>query len=50
LPEGRKRGPFTRFLAQFKNVLIYALLAAGFIKVMMRWPRQLSAQGRPYDL
>ena len=28
LPEGRKRGPFTRFLAQFNNILVYVLLAA----------------------
>src|SRR5215467_8887551 len=35
LPEGRKRGPFTRFFAQFNNILIYVLLAAGFIKLMM---------------
>jgi magnesium-transporting ATPase (P-type) len=35
LPEGRKRGPFARFFAQFNNVLIYVLLAAGFIKLML---------------
>src|SRR5262245_33088347 len=35
LPEGRKRGPFTRFLAQFNNILIYVLLAAGFTKLML---------------
>jgi magnesium-transporting ATPase (P-type) len=35
LPEAAKRGPFMRFLAQFHNVLIYVLLAAGFIKLMM---------------
>src|SRR5215470_3290530 len=35
LPEGRKRGPFTRFLAQFNNILVYVLLAAGFTKLMM---------------
>jgi len=35
LPEGRKRGPFTRFFAQFNNILIYVLLAAGFIKLML---------------
>ena len=32
LPEGKKRGPFTRFFAQFNNILIYVLLAAGFTK------------------
>jgi magnesium-transporting ATPase (P-type) len=35
LPEGRKRGPFLRFLSQFNNVLVYVLLAAGFIKLML---------------
>lgn len=35
LPEGRKRGPFMRFLMQFNNVLVYVLLAAGFVKLMM---------------
>ena len=31
LPTARKRGPFMRFLQQFNNVLVYVLLAAGFI-------------------
>src|SRR5499427_3062868 len=35
LPEGKKRGPFTRFWAQFNNILIYVLLAAGFTKLML---------------
>ncbi|HEX2665892.1 MAG TPA: HAD-IC family P-type ATPase [Candidatus Acidoferrum sp.] len=35
LPEGRKRSPFTRFLAQFNNILVYVLLAAGFTKLML---------------
>jgi magnesium-transporting ATPase (P-type) len=35
LPEGRKRGPFSRLIAQFNNVLVYVLLAAGFIKLML---------------
>src|SRR5262245_38934272 len=35
LPEGRRRGPLTRFFAQFNNILVYVLLAAGFIKLMM---------------
>jgi magnesium-transporting ATPase (P-type) len=35
LPEGRKRGPLMRFLSQFNNVLIYVLLAAGFVKLML---------------
>jgi magnesium-transporting ATPase (P-type) len=35
LPEGRKRGPFMRFLMQFNNILIYVLLAAGFVKLMV---------------
>ncbi len=35
LPEGRKRGPFARFAAQFNNVLVYVLLAAAFVKLML---------------
>ena len=35
LPTARKRGPLMRFLMQFKNVLVYVLIAAGFIKLMM---------------
>jgi magnesium-transporting ATPase (P-type) len=35
LPEGKKRGPFQRFLAQFNNILVYVLLAAGFTKLML---------------
>src|SRR5215470_13281023 len=35
LPEGKKRGPFMRFLAQFNNILVYVLLVAGFIKLML---------------
>ncbi|WP_424626919.1 HAD-IC family P-type ATPase [Bradyrhizobium sp. SYSU BS000235] len=35
LPEGRKRGPFMRFLMQFNNILVYVLLAAGFVKLMI---------------
>ncbi|MCU0788713.1 MAG: HAD-IC family P-type ATPase [Verrucomicrobia bacterium] len=35
LPEGKKRGPFLRFLAQLNNILVYVLLAAGFTKLMM---------------
>ncbi|MBV9286500.1 MAG: HAD-IC family P-type ATPase [Hyphomicrobiales bacterium] len=35
LPQGKKRGPLTRFLAQFNNILVYVLLAAGFIKLML---------------
>jgi magnesium-transporting ATPase (P-type) len=35
LPQGKKKGPLARFLAQFNNVLIYVLLAAGFIKLML---------------
>jgi magnesium-transporting ATPase (P-type) len=34
LPEAARRGPFLRFLLQFNNVLVYVLLAAGFIKLM----------------
>ena len=35
LPEGRKRGPFARLFAQFNNILVYVLLAAGFTKLML---------------
>ncbi len=35
LPEGKKRGPFPRFLAQFNNILVYVLLGAGFTKLML---------------
>jgi magnesium-transporting ATPase (P-type) len=35
LPEGRKRGPFMRLLMQLNNILIYVLLAAGFVKLMV---------------
>src|SRR5262245_24903611 len=34
LPEAARRGPFLRFLPQFNNVLVYVLLAAGFVKLM----------------
>src|SRR6516225_7307145 len=34
LPEAARRGPFLRFLLQFNNILVYVLLAAGFIKLM----------------
>jgi magnesium-transporting ATPase (P-type) len=34
LPEGRKRGPLMRFFMQLNNVLVYVLLAAGFVKIM----------------
>ena len=35
LPEGRKQGAFARLLAQFNNILVYVLLAAGFTKLML---------------
>ena len=35
LPEGKKRGPSMRFLAQFNNILVYVLLGAGFTKLML---------------
>jgi len=35
LPEGRKRGALSKFFSHFNNMLIYVLLAAGFIKLMM---------------
>ena len=33
LPEGKKRGPLMRFMAQLNNILVYVLLAAGFVKL-----------------
>ncbi len=35
LPQGKKKGPLTRFLAQFNNILVYVLLTAGFVKLML---------------
>ena len=35
LPEGRRQGPFKRFLQQFNNILVYVLLGAGFVKLMV---------------
>ena len=35
LPEGKKRGPFMRFLVQLNNILVYVLLGAGFVKLML---------------
>jgi len=35
LPEGKKRGPLIRFLAQLNNVLVFVLLVAGFVKLMV---------------
>jgi magnesium-transporting ATPase (P-type) len=35
LPEGKKTGPFQRFLSQFNNILVYVLLGAGFAKLML---------------
>jgi len=35
LPEGKKRGPLARFFAQLNNILVYVLLAAGFVKLMV---------------
>ncbi|MBL8529596.1 MAG: HAD-IC family P-type ATPase [Burkholderiales bacterium] len=35
LPEGKKRGPFVRFLSQLNNILVYVLLGAGFVKLML---------------
>ncbi|MDR6306083.1 magnesium-transporting ATPase (P-type) [Nitrobacter vulgaris] len=35
LPQGKKQGPLMRLLAQFNNILIYVLLAAGFVKLML---------------
>src|SRR5262245_47298319 len=35
LPEGKKRGPFMRFLSQFNNILVYVLLGAGIATLML---------------
>jgi magnesium-transporting ATPase (P-type) len=35
LPEGKKRGPLVRFLAQLNNILVYVLHGAGFVKLMV---------------
>ena len=35
LPEGKKQSAWMRFLLQFNNVLVYVLLAAGFVKMML---------------
>jgi magnesium-transporting ATPase (P-type) len=35
LPEGKKRSAYARLFAQFNNVLVYVLLAAGFTKLML---------------
>ena len=35
LPEGKKQSAFMRFLHQFNNILVYVLLAAGFVKMMV---------------
>ena len=35
LPEGKKSGPFKRFLSQLNNILVYVLLGAGFAKLML---------------
>lgn len=35
LPEGKQRGPLMRFLSQLNNILVYVLLAAGFVKLMV---------------
>ena len=35
LPQGKKKGPLMRFLAQFNNILVYVLLTAGFVKLML---------------
>jgi calcium-translocating P-type ATPase len=35
LPRAATRGPLKRFLLQFHNILVYVLLAAGFIKLML---------------
>jgi magnesium-transporting ATPase (P-type) len=46
LPEGKKRGPLMRFLAQFNNILVYVLLGAGFIKLMPQRASSARSQRR----
>jgi magnesium-transporting ATPase (P-type) len=36
LPEAKSRGPLTRFLAQFHNVLIYVLIGAGVVVTLLQ--------------
>ncbi|GAB0150106.1 cation-transporting P-type ATPase [Marichromatium sp. PS1] len=36
LPEGKQRGPWARFLAQFHDVLIYVLLVAGVVTALLQ--------------
>jgi calcium-translocating P-type ATPase len=35
LPAGKKSGPLKRFLSQLNNILVYVLIAAGFVKLML---------------
>lgn len=35
LPEGRRQGPLMRLFLQLNNILVYVLLAAGFVKLMV---------------
>src|SRR5215471_16870115 len=35
LPEAKRQGLLMRFLSQFNNILVYVLLAAGFVKLMV---------------
>src|SRR5215472_11739060 len=35
LPAGKRSGPLKRFLSQLNNILVYILLAAGFVKLML---------------
>jgi magnesium-transporting ATPase (P-type) len=37
LPEGKKRGPLMRFLAEFGNGPVYFLVAAGFTNLMLNF-------------
>lgn len=36
LPEPPRRGPLPRFLAQFRNVLIYVLLASAVVTMALQ--------------
>lgn len=35
LPEGQKTGPLRKFLQQLNSILVYVLLAAGFVKLLI---------------
>jgi magnesium-transporting ATPase (P-type) len=44
LPEGKKRGPFMRFLSQFNNVLVYVLLGAVILNGLLGFVQEGKAE------